>query len=1009
MTPRTLVRLVVASLCCLVALFAWHKISEALDARKDWVDTKDVIGSTPTASHLFRALAQKGLVRFAPETTTVDLAPPDLHLLLQLKSSGVNVADDHIDDWSYAARQNLFEIERLIRLLYRGGEGQPGVIVRDAVRQWNESHGFVAVRDNLSIDRYDGKRLPPAQRWRAGTRVKFQQDSLLRGVDTNRGLDLDLYGFMASGADAPKGPWTRAAPDIADDTARLEFRKRIPPSQSVGTDTFVLDVVGRDPEVRVQDPETGVSVTRNLSIRELCPNAANRVNGFWLSSPSAFDCNRNNPGIAWRIMAPLDDVQRDLLISVAPIRILPDVLEPFAKAGAVTVPLDCRKPDEGPDVVRSLREESPSDRSKRCWGDGWTPYLAAGAIAIYCRTEDAELNRNNPECGFDWRIPPKANDRRPAEVSIKTADGLELVSNDVERLPDEDEPTPIVAPDRNSVLSLGLGELVGYGEGDRLGLLAHLHRRYDPEIPEEQTAEGNTEKEGKRSIRKAEITLTIDSRIQQSARTALQKVVNPDLRTGNYLLDRFDNIRRAAIVLIDAGDRCASFQGDCTPGTTRGDVLAAANWPEAKLDRSPWNAVGYDYWRELFSPLGPFAWSRSDSQFAPGSTFKVVTSLAAIKHAAADTTQFNGRLEDLLRGNGRIAAMNALLPQGVSLSQHALEVRSKTPFNGPPISCGGEPEPQDNSSRRQEVHRLCNFGTSGLEASATLSLARSGCEPNGNSSSQLGLCEAVISSQNVWFEALAWALEGDSPSWVTRTPAILPRDRSWVKFGMPAVVQMAHRIAPPERASLLPNIDGPSAARWKTDGFLIETARPFSARDGNFPNRVLSVNAIGQNMQANPMTMASVMASTATGCAVRPRMSAANTPQRCNPLFFDDDSYKEKLALGLMSETLWRGMSGVINSPSGTAYRYFQDKTWAEHVSAKTGTAEFGLNDLEWNTGWLSGWFEPQSIPGLNRRIAFACMVTHVRKGGFGADACAPAIRDIIEDLRLKFPETSQR
>lgn len=1008
MLPNSVIRLILLVAAFGAAVWGWGQLSQTMQSRVDWTDRPGASGSTPTAKLLFRELADRGLIHLSAQKPVIELAPEDLHLQLHLARTGGLTPDPGLaGKWPIARNtRDLRAIERLIRVLYSSGEGQPGALVRAAVDQWNRAHGLVAIRDELSIEGDDVQAGAATRTWRASTVIAGASAGVRRGVTTAPGLSQDIYGFFGWGNPslrAPVGPWVSAAPNIASGSAQVEFRRRLPANVAV-----TLDMLGAEADISVTDPASGTSTSPAVEVWDFCPDSRTESGGIVRASSVPTDCDLSTQKIARRAILAAAPVERTLVVRVEPVRIVPDLFAKILEDGPPPVII---APDCDPIAAGiAPHEEAPAARQERCW-PGWRPYAAGGPIVVYCRD-----GASAAECSFEWRSSVIRPETPPNAVEIVTADGMPLVLApvfDTTRGPEDVRMHLAPAP---AVEELGLVELIGYAEVDRLGLLYHLHRRAaqhesETEVREDANASEDDSAEGG-DTRPIQLDLTVRAGMQRIARRALIETVGPDRSQDlqNRLPTDFDGVRRAAVVLIDASGRCNEDDRGCPDGQTRGHILAAANWPEAGYQRAIWNAIGYDYWRPRFSPLAPSAWARTDAQFAPGSTFKVVTALAAIREAVASSDR---RIEEILRGRGRIREINPSLPQGMVLKPHAFEMPSKIRYTGAPKSCGGEPRIAGAPKEEQTIHRLCNFGRGGVEA-AQLPPAQTGCvryEAAGDT--QLGLCEAVLTSQNAWFSALAMVLEKAQPSWVSAaTVGIDPRADDEPDV-LPAIVRMAHRLAPPDRFSLLSELDpadpnaGPFAARWKSYGFIIDTARAVEPGNGRFPNRELGLTAIGQNMQAAPTTMAGVMASVATGCVVRPTlMDIGVTP--CTPLFFDPEEERglvnEATAFALMRDTLWKGMNGAINRPAGTADSYFKDADWAKYVYGKTGTAEFVRRGNADNTGWLAGWIEPEAIPGIDRRIAFACMVTHVKGGSFGADACGPAIRNIIEGLRAAQP-----
>jgi cell division protein FtsI/penicillin-binding protein 2 len=110
-----------------------------------------------------------------------------------------------------------------------------------------------------------------------------------------------------------------------------------------------------------------------------------------------------------------------------------------------------------------------------------------------------------------------------------------------------------------------------------------------------------------------------------------------------------------------------------------------------------------------------------------------------------------------------------------------------------------------------------------------------------------------------------------------------------------------------------------------------------------------------------------------------------------------------------MSE-LRNGLTAVITA--GTAHTQFAGRSILRfsdggdrRVFGKTGTADTlpGMN-----TALFAGWIEPDRDPkkkGIaRRRLAFACSVSHVARGQFGAGVCGLLTAEILQALDIPKP-----
>jgi penicillin-binding protein 2 len=163
-----------------------------------------------------------------------------------------------------------------------------------------------------------------------------------------------------------------------------------------------------------------------------------------------------------------------------------------------------------------------------------------------------------------------------------------------------------------------------------------------------------------------------------------------------------------------------------------------------------------------------------------------------------------------------------------------------------------------------------------------------------------------------------------------------------------------------------------------------------------YPGETISCG-IGQGyVSATPLQLAVVVARIASGKSIVPSFicSHANetqvpaAPLPINPTYL-------QLVRG--------GMSGVVNEQEGTATRSALNLPGVL-MAGKTGTAQsFSKGAKRPPTGWEA---EPHSLfiafaPVDAPRYAVACVVEH---GGYGAQAAAPVVHDVMTELLLRDP-----
>ena len=91
---------------------------------------------------------------------------------------------------------------------------------------------------------------------------------------------------------------------------------------------------------------------------------------------------------------------------------------------------------------------------------------------------------------------------------------------------------------------------------------------------------------------------------------------------------------------------------------------------------------------------------------------------------------------------------------------------------------------------------------------------------------------------------------------------------------------------------------------------------------------------------------------------------------------------------------------------AGTAAEAFRSSPLRNRVYAKTGTAQTGDDATTTNTVWLVGWVDGLGTGVLsNRRVAFACVVSHIVRSDTsagGARICAPIIERVLRRIHQR-------
>jgi len=506
-------------------------------------------------------------------------------------------------------------------------------------------------------------------------------------------------------------------------------------------------------------------------------------------------------------------------------------------------------------------------------------------------------------------------------------------------------------------VKLGLAPIVGFGDKDRYALSTSL--------------------KGSSSIKKNTLNLTIDSRIQKISQKALKETLQ---EKDKYLPSKYDDKRRAILLLIDIHNQ-----------QTSGNILSVVSLPEINPKGSIWNILGFDFWQPKESYLSPAAWARMDSHYAPGSTFKAITALNLIqKTIETNEDRNNGDYMRTLAGVSNPKNAPSIKHPEVKVNESGsifIAVNpSKEDINSP---CWG-------NDKKEIKGRICNF-TNEKHSYAWLKSQETGCPSiSHNNKKQYGLCEATIVSINSWFIATSIGLHENS-NLKENKEISNPLSKFVSKFLFGKKYDLS-------------GFSDYNYTRVYADPILLGINENIDSIEN--PLFTLAQNTIGQDVQASPLAIATLFASIARGCIVKPHLRSNTKNRACTNLFFDNDKSRNKRAIKLMKKYFYPGLNGVVTSKKGTAYNNFKNSGYAKYIYAKTGTSTTQFQEtskskkIRLDTLWFAGWIEAKGMGKFARKIAFVCMITHADNGATGGKVCALAVKKAIESLRnLKIEE----
>lgn len=527
------------------------------------------------------------------------------------------------------------------------------------------------------------------------------------------------------------------------------------------------------------------------------------------------------------------------------------------------------------------------------------PVAVMESVAIAYDTKKAD----NPKCyhfltsdNITWNndnMNTGANKRviglkNSAKINIQTADGIPLVAYQP-RLEATD-----------NTLALGLLPLIGQDEYDYFSLTG-MSRGFQE----------NTN-----------MTLTIDSRLQRASLDILKKKYGA----------RGTN---ASLVIVDVKS---------------GDILSAAAVPLATNDVSLWDRNSFSKVYPRRDPYAFIPWQGLGKNNAPGSVFKLVTSVALLK-----ASEENRTIKQAIYG----LSVNQLGRLGIYTNGRPWISR----FNG---------------KNGVKVPEVFNYKKSAMRPiHFTTACGDNVQDGDGNWS----MLDMIGKSYNTWFAGLTEiadyeALQGNGESILAKTAQ---------DFGYDGIFSLNPEDVPFKR--ILP--EKAKIGVFSTRGDVLNAfggQMDYTIAMKGVPATQLSRLSFGQSSATTPLTMALVSASIARGEFVRPKLFLkVNDNLVSQPDFQRIDVSRKGLNF------LRLAMKGVVQG--GTAAAAFNKYRRDSHalgcrVHAKTGTSDAAdKTKSAWMTGYLT---DKDKDP----TIAFACMVQKATKGG--GTECGALIRDML-------------
>jgi cell division protein FtsI/penicillin-binding protein 2 len=382
-------------------------------------------------------------------------------------------------------------------------------------------------------------------------------------------------------------------------------------------------------------------------------------------------------------------------------------------------------------------------------------------------------------------------------------------------------------------------------------------------------------------------------------------------------------------------------------------------------------------WNDLYSfavaqprrsPLRIWAWQHDGGGLHPaGSAFKLVDALLLEQEAAR-------RPELAAALAGRSADELAQLPLapaydfGVDAACYPAHAEGCAPW-------ARQPGVRYDRPGQPAVH---NFRSAAGAQTPRERMQRHGDE-------RYGLAQALRDSLNTWFAWLvettdATLLDDSAEPGLAGVQALTPNALREARPLLDVAAGLGFGAAQDLDGGLLPAGLIESGDALRTTASMLD---PIASRTE------VRLAALGFRMQVTPLQLAEVAAAIATGRWMAPRLLAeVNGRPADRPA---------STALGIATDRIRQGMQLVASD--GTARTAFADPRFDRlrpYLHVKTGTADLDETGAVQNA-WLVGWLEPGALPNESRRLAFACLISHV--AGTGGEECGPVVAEWLAAL----------
>lgn len=582
-----------------------------------------------------------------------------------------------------------------------------------------------------------------------------------------------------------------------------------------------------------------------------------------------------------------------------------------------------------------------------------TPHLLGASAACVAFWDDVQIwpKLPSPRTPPGGTQPPPAATPDPAVDPIK-AEPFGLEMDGIAILNDSGQLTP-------EGFRLGYGDILGFGTSDINSYADYLSRH----------AGGR------------EIKFTFRPAMQQRMIDVLKRGV-PRGKMRPY--------SRAELIIMDA------------EGADAGRILGYATTPDRREGGlSHWDMRALSLVKPGDSPFAAHLWKAHDNSAVPGSTFKLVTALAAIQHVLDED---DDTLEDILLGQASAQEMMTYLGwmRAVPGFKGACRPQGATggfaSYNAFPV--------YDREGNGQIIHCLGNFGQA--SADSYLLSGNNGCRP-GDARRHTGLCEALQKSSNQFFASIA--LHSGKKALYRMPGATAEHDDELV--GVPLVV-LTQRLSTTRQMATAPlglfDALDPKFQVGSVASVPIKLRVMDPQPDQTIFPRVaarsrsqdLAQNGMGQAVDATPTAMAAVAASIATRRVVNPIIAEQAVRPATPHIPLIHFPQGEKARHDALLDALELGMRQVVTRGTGTRIDKGLPATVVQGIHAKTGTADVEIEQKERNGAWVVGFVRaPGGGSGITQDISFACRVVPIPtgRGQGGGSVCGPVINTLLHEL----------